>query len=78
MGEIGGEMEEKIQKRETEDQKYRGEREPERKIVEIHRGGGVGTKEMDSGERHRSIDRGKEPQGKRQRGEIERRGRVER
>jgi hypothetical protein len=35
-------------------------------------------KEIDSGERHRSIDREKETQGMRQRGEIERRGRVER
>jgi hypothetical protein len=33
-GETGGETEEKIQKRETEDQKYRWERELERKIVE--------------------------------------------
>ncbi len=42
MGETGGEMEEKIQKRETEErdrrQNYREERELEGKIVEIHRG----------------------------------------
>jgi hypothetical protein len=37
-GETREETEEKIQKREKEDQKYRGERELERKIVEIHRG----------------------------------------
>jgi hypothetical protein len=36
-GETGGETEEKVQKRETEDQRYRGEREVERKIGEIHR-----------------------------------------
>jgi hypothetical protein len=37
-GETGGETGEKIQKRGKEDQKYRGERELESMIVEIHRG----------------------------------------
>ncbi len=66
-------MEEKIQKKETEDQKYRGERELERKIVEIHRG--------EKGEKRKwtaGIGIGVLTEGKRQRGEIERRGRVER
>jgi hypothetical protein len=31
-------MEEKIQKRETEDQRYRGERKIERNIGELHKG----------------------------------------
>jgi hypothetical protein len=69
-------MEEKIQKRETEDQSTEGKES----WREIHRGEKKGgKKEMDSGERHWSIDREKkETQGKRHRGEIERRGRVER
>ncbi len=85
MGETGGETEEKIQKIKTEHEKYKGERELERKIVEIHRGEIYvekrekgEKKEIDSSERHRSIDRGKETQEKRQREEIERRVRVER
>ncbi len=61
-------MEEKKQIRETEDQRYRGEREVERKIGTIHRGEKYrrerrekkrGEKEdIDSVERHGSIDRG--------------------
>ncbi len=60
-------MEEKIQKRETEDQKYRGERELERKIVEIQGGRKMGEKRkwtvgkgigvLTEGKRHRERNR---------------------